>query len=171
MNTYPSQQDNDFDQKYRADLTETYSRGGSSGDSDHINNEKEHDDQVATGHKFFSKYTLLNYFPRYKLKRSGMDRHTKPCKLNCLALFLHKGKLIGIIFIDERPPVFQCLLMGVQHVLAMFGSTVLGIIYSFVEIHHRLTNCFFLTAPLLMGFDTNSMSKIIIIFDLKRSNN
>jgi xanthine/uracil permease len=33
---------------------------------------------------------------------------------------------LGIIYIDERPPVFQCLLMGVQHVLAMFGSTVIG---------------------------------------------
>ncbi|KAI7898965.1 permease family-domain-containing protein [Cokeromyces recurvatus] len=67
---------------------------------------------LATGHKFFSKETFLHYFPRYKLKRSG------------------------VIYIDERPPVFQCLLMGVQHVLAMFGSTVL--------------------APLMMGFDTNT---------------
>jgi hypothetical protein len=61
-------------------------------------------DNLATSHKFFSKHTLLNYFPRYKLKPSG------------------------IIYIDERPPVIQCLFMGIQHVLAMFGSTVLGIL-------------------------------------------
>ncbi|KAI8991657.1 permease family-domain-containing protein [Mycotypha africana] len=67
---------------------------------------------LATSHKLFSKETFLNYFPKYKLKRSG------------------------VIYIDERPPVFQCALMGIQHVLAMFGSTVL--------------------APLLMGFDTNT---------------
>ncbi|KAG0747051.1 hypothetical protein G6F57_006217 [Rhizopus arrhizus] len=69
-------------------------------------------DNLATSHKFFSKHTLLNYFPRYKLKSSG------------------------IIYIDERPPVIQCLFMGIQHVLAMFGSTVL--------------------APLMMGLDTNT---------------
>ncbi|MCG1055851.1 NCS2 family nucleobase:cation symporter [Mycetohabitans sp. B5] len=41
----------------------------------------------------------------------------------------------GVIAPDERLPVAQTLAMGVQHVVAMFGSTVL--------------------APLLMGFDPN----------------
>jgi hypothetical protein len=26
---------------------------------------------ISTGHKFFSKETLINYFPKYKLKKSG----------------------------------------------------------------------------------------------------
>ncbi|CEG81002.1 hypothetical protein RMATCC62417_15255 [Rhizopus microsporus] len=67
---------------------------------------------LATSHKLFSKHTLLNYFPKYKLKKSG------------------------VIYIDERPPVIQCFFMGIQHVLAMFGSTVI--------------------APLMMGLDTNT---------------
>ncbi|RUP45998.1 hypothetical protein BC936DRAFT_147476, partial [Jimgerdemannia flammicorona] len=54
---------------------------------------------------------LVDYFPRYTLKRSGL------------------------VAPDERPPGLQSLVLGLQHVLAMFGSTVL--------------------APLLMGFDTN----------------
>lgn len=41
----------------------------------------------------------------------------------------------GIIAPDERLPIGQTLAMGVQHVVAMFGSTIL--------------------APLLMGFDPN----------------
>lgn len=58
------------------------------------------------------RHWLSSYFPRYTLKRSG------------------------VVLPDERPPVGQSLILGLQHVLAMFGSTVL--------------------APLLMGFDTNS---------------
>ncbi|CAO3656570.1 unnamed protein product [Mucor fragilis] len=96
MEKYP----HDFDPA----LTEKYSQGSSNG-----NDENE---SVATGHKLFSKHTLINYFPRYKLKTSGA------------------------IYIDERPPFYQCFFMGIQHVLAMFGSTVL--------------------APLMMGFDTNT---------------
>ncbi len=42
----------------------------------------------------------------------------------------------GIIAPDERLPWGQTILVGLQHVLAMFGSTVLG--------------------PLLMGFDPNT---------------
>lgn len=53
----------------------------------------------------------MGYFPQWKLKESG------------------------IIAPDERLPTGQTLAMGVQHVVAMFGSTVL--------------------APLLMGFDPN----------------
>lgn len=34
--------------------------------------------------------------------------------------------LSGVINIDERPALIQCLLMGFQHVLTMFGSTILG---------------------------------------------
>ncbi|MBP8139091.1 MAG: pyrimidine utilization transport protein G, partial [Alicycliphilus sp.] len=45
---------------------------------------------------------------------------------------LEKGGVIGP---DERLPWGQTGLMGVQHVIAMFGSTVL--------------------APILMGFDPN----------------
>jgi xanthine/uracil permease len=32
----------------------------------------------------------------------------------------------GAVAIDERPSIVHCILMGIQHVLAMFGSTVLG---------------------------------------------
>lgn len=46
-----------------------------------------------------------------------------------------KLKTSGIIAPDERLPIGQTLALGVQHVVAMFGSTVL--------------------APLLMGFDPN----------------
>lgn len=53
----------------------------------------------------------MSYFPSWKLKTSG------------------------IIAPDERLPTGQTLALGVQHVVAMFGSTVL--------------------APLLMGFDPN----------------
>ena len=53
----------------------------------------------------------MSYFPQWKLKRDG------------------------IIAPDERLPLSQTLALGVQHVVAMFGSTVL--------------------APLLMGFDPN----------------
>ncbi|KAG4079714.1 hypothetical protein HA402_009100 [Bradysia odoriphaga] len=60
----------------------------------------------------FSKQYLLNYFPRYAVKSSG------------------------VINIDERPSAVQCLLMGLQHILAVFGATFI--------------------APLLMGFDTNT---------------
>ena len=51
------------------------------------------------------------YFPQWKLKKDG------------------------IIAPDERLPTGQTLALGVQHVVAMFGSTIL--------------------APLLMGFDPN----------------
>ncbi|MGG7517739.1 solute carrier family 23 protein [Allorhizobium undicola] len=51
------------------------------------------------------------YFPRWTLKREGR------------------------ILPDERPPAFQTLVLGLQHVVAMFGSTVL--------------------APIIMGFDPN----------------
>ena len=53
----------------------------------------------------------MSYFPSWSLKRSG------------------------IIAPDERLPMGQTLALGVQHVVAMFGSTVL--------------------APILMGFDPN----------------
>lgn len=53
----------------------------------------------------------MSYFPKWKLKTDG------------------------IIAPDERLPLGQTLAMGVQHVVAMFGSTIL--------------------APLLMGFDPN----------------
>ncbi len=42
----------------------------------------------------------------------------------------------GIIAPDERPPWGESIILGLQHVLAMFGSTVLG--------------------PLLMGFNVNT---------------
>src|SRR5947209_18613722 len=42
----------------------------------------------------------------------------------------------GVIAPDERLPWGQTIFVGLQHVLAMFGSTVLG--------------------PLLMGFDPNT---------------
>src|SRR3954463_14142868 len=48
------------------------------------------------------------------------------------AAVLHQG---GVIAPDERLPWPQTAVMGVQHVIAMFGATVL--------------------APLLMGFDPN----------------
>src|SRR6476620_5645262 len=44
-------------------------------------------------------------------------------------------KTDGIIMPDERLPMGQTVIMGLQHVVAMFGATVL--------------------APLLMGFDPN----------------
>ena len=53
----------------------------------------------------------MSYFPQWKLKTEG------------------------IIAPDERLPTGQTLALGVQHVVAMFGSTIL--------------------APLLMGFDPN----------------
>lgn len=55
-----------------------------------------------------------SYFPRWRVAERGADRVVAP---------------------DERLPWPQMLAMGVQHVVAMFGSTVL--------------------APLLMGFDPN----------------
>jgi hypothetical protein len=60
MEKYPQ----DFDYKPN-DLTESVSRGGSS------NIGADESKELATGHKFFSKLTLINYFPKYKLKRSG----------------------------------------------------------------------------------------------------
>ena len=53
----------------------------------------------------------MSYFPSWKLKTEG------------------------IIAPDERLPTGQTLALGIQHVVAMFGSTIL--------------------APLLMGFDPN----------------
>nr|WP_198983783.1 solute carrier family 23 protein [Herbaspirillum sp. ASV7] len=58
-----------------------------------------------------------SYFPQWRLRSSTTDG---------------KGAVIAA---DERLPAPQTLAMGVQHVVAMFGSTVL--------------------APLLMGFDPN----------------
>ena len=54
------------------------------------------------------------YFPRWRLQRRSEGR---------------------VIATDERLPLPQMFAMGIQHVVAMFGSTVL--------------------APLLMGFDPN----------------
>ena len=54
----------------------------------------------------------MGYFPQWKLKTEG------------------------IIAPDERLPLGQTLALGVQHVVAMFGSTIL--------------------APILMGFDPNT---------------
>ncbi|KAI8099148.1 permease family-domain-containing protein [Halteromyces radiatus] len=71
-----------------------------------------HEHVTTASPPFWSKSTLLNYFPRYTLKPQG------------------------IVYIDERPTAFQCGLMGVQHVLSMFGSTVL--------------------APLMMGQSSNT---------------
>src|SRR6184192_3732027 len=46
-----------------------------------------------------------------------------------------KLKADGVILPEERLPLGQTLIVGIQHVVAMFGATVL--------------------APLLMGFDPN----------------
>lgn len=39
--------------------------------------------EIATGYKFFSKETVINYFPKYKLKKSGKKKTTilmhRPC--------------------------------------------------------------------------------------------
>ena len=51
----------------------------------------------------------MGYFPQWKLKEKG------------------------VVAPDERLPTGQTVAMGVQHVVAMFGSTIL--------------------APILMGFD------------------
>ena len=53
----------------------------------------------------------MGYFPQWKLKEKG------------------------VVAPDERLPTGQTVAMGVQHVVAMFGSTIL--------------------APILMGFDPN----------------
>ncbi|QRX81265.1 solute carrier family 23 protein [Glaciimonas sp. PAMC28666] len=58
-----------------------------------------------------------SYFPKWRLRAAAV------------------GGQAQIISTDERLPLPQTLAMGVQHVVAMFGSTVL--------------------APLLMGFDPN----------------
>lgn len=58
-----------------------------------------------------------SYFPQWRLRQSTNDGQG------------------AVIAADERLPAPQTLAMGVQHVVAMFGSTVL--------------------APLLMGFDPN----------------
>ncbi|AMP01125.1 permease family protein [Collimonas arenae] len=58
-----------------------------------------------------------SYFPKWRLRTSTADG---------------QGQVIAT---DERLPWPQTFAMGVQHVVAMFGSTVL--------------------APLLMGFDPN----------------
>ena len=58
----------------------------------------------------------MSYFPQWKLKKDG------------------------IIAPDERLPTGQTLALGVQHVVAMFGSTIL--------------------APLLMGFDPNLLLSV-----------
>jgi putative pyrimidine permease RutG len=51
-------------------------------------------------------------------------------------MFQWTVKREGIIAPDERPPAAQSVALGLQHVFAMFGATVLG--------------------PLLMGFNTNT---------------
>lgn len=51
-------------------------------------------------------------------------------------MFQWTEKREGIIAPDERPPAAQSVALGLQHVFAMFGATVLG--------------------PLLMGFNTNT---------------
>jgi putative pyrimidine permease RutG len=51
-------------------------------------------------------------------------------------MFQWTVKRDGIIAPDERPPAAQSAALGLQHVFAMFGATVLG--------------------PLLMGFNTNT---------------
>ncbi|TMG96365.1 MAG: pyrimidine utilization transport protein G, partial [Betaproteobacteria bacterium] len=56
-------------------------------------------------------HDVAGYFPRWTLRRDG------------------------VIAADERLPTSQTVLLGLQHVVAMFGATVL--------------------APLLMGFDPN----------------
>ena len=65
------------------------------------------------GFEFFSPLTPMSdsYFPRWTLREGG------------------------VIAPDERLPAGQTIALGVQHVVAMFGATVL--------------------APLLMGFDPN----------------
>ncbi|KAI9490726.1 permease family-domain-containing protein [Zychaea mexicana] len=52
------------------------------------------------GWKAGLKDVLVNYFPRYKLKRSGT------------------------VYIDERPTVFHTIAYGIQHALAMFSGTI-----------------------------------------------
>src|ERR1035437_6373205 len=51
-------------------------------------------------------------------------------------MFQWTVKREGIIAPDERPPAPQSLALGLQHIFAMFGATVL--------------------APILMGFDPNT---------------
>lgn len=53
----------DFDSAHKPnhDLVESYSAAGSSDETKGI----------STGHKFFSLKTIVDYFPTYKLKRSG----------------------------------------------------------------------------------------------------
>src|SRR5450756_1136609 len=51
-------------------------------------------------------------------------------------MFQWTVKRDGIIAPDERPPAVQSVALGVQHIFAMFGATVL--------------------APILMGFDPNT---------------
>jgi hypothetical protein len=58
MEKYPE----GFDPKTSHDLVESYSRSTSN------------DESVKTGHKFFSKQTVINYFPKYKLKTSGKHK-------------------------------------------------------------------------------------------------
>src|ERR1035437_1750382 len=53
-----------------------------------------------------------------------------------LGMFQWTVKRDGIIAPDERPPAVQCVALGIQHIFAMFGATVL--------------------APILMGFDPNT---------------
>lgn len=57
-----------MEEKYAVDPTIAESYNLSNSSSNH------HGETVSTGkHKLFSKETLLNYFPRYKLKRSGIE--------------------------------------------------------------------------------------------------
>ena len=51
-------------------------------------------------------------------------------------MFQWTEKREGIIAPDERPPAVQSVALGLQHIFAMFGATVL--------------------APILMGFDPNT---------------
>src|SRR5664279_801611 len=52
------------------------------------------------------------------------------------SMFQWTVKREGIIAPDERPPAPQSIALGLQHIFAMFGATVL--------------------APILMGFDPNT---------------
>lgn len=53
----------DFDSTHKPnhDLAESYSAGGYS----------EETKGISTGHKLFSLQTVIDYFPKYKLKKSG----------------------------------------------------------------------------------------------------
>ncbi|KAJ6648273.1 putative pyrimidine permease RutG [Pseudolycoriella hygida] len=64
---------------------------------------------------------LRNYFPKYPIKKSG------------------------VVNIEERPPVLQCIVLGFQHILSMFGSSILvpsyvGSSFAFIGVVISATN-------------------------------